>query len=103
MIGPTGGIQGVQGTLFGKPYESGSWQDKLIESFAGSHDYIGGSLSGLYDEQGNIRRGMSGTEKSIYDNLVTTYAIPVAAPFAASELLPPKVWQAISILLKGAN
>jgi filamentous hemagglutinin len=103
MIGPTGGIQGVQGTLFGKPYESGSWQDKLIESFAGSHDYIGGSLSGLYDEQGNIRRGMSGTEKSIYDNLVTTSAIPVAAPFAASELLPPEVWQAISILLKGAK
>lgn len=103
MIGPTGGIQGVQGTLFGKPYEPGSWQDKLIESFAGSHDYIGGSLTGLYDEQGNIRRGMSGTEKSIYDNLVTTSAIPVAAPFAASELLPPAVWQAISILLKGAK
>ncbi|WP_036307982.1 hemagglutinin repeat-containing protein [Methylophilus sp. 5] len=103
MVGPTGGIQGVKGTLFGKPYEPGSWQDKLIESFAGSHDYIGGSLSGLYDEQGNIRRGMSASEKSIYDNLVTTSAIPVAAPFAASELLSAEIWQAISILLKGAK
>lgn len=29
-------------TLFGEPYAAGSWQDKLVESFAGSHDFIGG-------------------------------------------------------------
>ncbi len=46
---------------FGTPYEAGSWQDKLIESFAGTHDMIGGKLSGLYDDQGNIKRGMSQT------------------------------------------
>ena len=103
MVGPTGGIQGLIGTLFGKHYEAGSWQDKLIESFSGTHDFIGGSLSGLYDEQGNIKRGMTETERAIYNNLITTSAIPVAAPFAAAELLPPEVWQAISILLKGAR
>jgi len=43
----------------GTPYEAGSWQDKLIEAFGGTHDMIGGKLSGLYDEQGNIKRGMS--------------------------------------------
>ncbi len=48
MSGPTGGVQGYKGTLFGEPYKAGSWQDKLIESFAGTHDMIGAKLSGLY-------------------------------------------------------
>ncbi len=60
-------------------------------------------LTGLYDEQGNIRRGMSDAERAIYDNVITVGAIPLAAPFAAAELLSPAVWQAISILLKGAR
>ena len=54
MSGPTGGVQGYKGTLFGTPYVAGSWQDKLIESFAVTHDMIGGKLSGLYDSQGGI-------------------------------------------------
>jgi filamentous hemagglutinin len=103
MVGATGGIQGLIGSLFGKPYKADSWQDKLIESFSGTHDFIGGSLSGLYDEQGNIKRGMTDTERGIYNNLITTSAITVAAPFAVAELLPPEVWQAIAILLKGAK
>ncbi len=60
-------------------------------------------LTGLYDEQGNIRRGMSDAERAIYDNVITVGAIPVAAPFAAAELLSPAVWQAISIFLKGVK
>jgi filamentous hemagglutinin len=103
MTGATGGIQGWVGTLFGKPYIAGSWQDKLIEAFGGTHDMIGGKLSGLYDEDGNIKRGMTDTERSIYNNLVTTTAIAPSVPFAMAELLPPQVWQAISILVKGAK
>lgn len=34
-------------------------QDKLIEAFAEPHDYIGGKRSELYDEQGNIKQGMT--------------------------------------------
>ncbi|MHA6882280.1 hypothetical protein [Ralstonia pseudosolanacearum] len=26
----TGGIQGAKGTLFGVPYEAGSWKEKLM-------------------------------------------------------------------------
>ena len=37
--GATGGIQGWKGTLFGMPYAAGSWQDKLVEAFGGTHDY----------------------------------------------------------------
>ena len=103
MSGPTGGIQGMKGTLFGIPYASGSWPDKLIEAFSGTHDMIGGKVSGLYDEQGNIKRGMTDAERSIYNNAVTTTAILPSLPFAAAELLSPEVWKAMSILLKGAK
>lgn len=100
--GATGGIQGWLGTLFGSEYKSGSWQDKLIETFGGTHDYIGGQVTGLYDDQGNTKRGMDDTERFIRDR-VSELAILPSAPFAMSELLPPEVWTAISILLKGAQ
>jgi len=64
---------------------------------------IGGKVSGLYDKQGNIRRGMTDAERGTYNNLVTTTAIVPSMPFAAAELLSPEVWNAISILLKGAK
>jgi filamentous hemagglutinin len=102
MAGVTGGIQGAKGTLFGTPYEIGSWQDKLIEAFSGTHDLIGGKLSGLYDEQGNATRGRS-TAVKITQEVWSGVASPVSAPFATAELLSPQVWQAISILLKGAK
>ena len=52
MSGATGGIQGEKGTLFGVPYEAGSWQDKLFETFAGPHDLIGGIFSGCMTSKG---------------------------------------------------
>ena len=64
---------------------------------------IGGKASGLYDEQGNIKRGMSASERNVYDNLVTASAIMPSLPFALAELLSPNVWKAISVLLKGAR
>jgi len=103
MVGLTGGVQGGKGMLFGMPYQAGSWQDKLIESFSGTHDMIGGKLSGLYDSQGNIRRVMTDTERSIYDKAITTTAIPLTTPFAMAQAMPPEIWKAISILLGGAK
>lgn len=102
LAGATGGIQGIKGTLFGEPYAAGSWQDQLIEAFAGSHDMIGGKLSGLYDEQGNARRGRDTIQAFIHDRW-SELAIPVSAPFAMAELLPPQVWNAIAILLRAAK
>ncbi|MCA1323681.1 hemagglutinin repeat-containing protein [Herbaspirillum sp. alder98] len=100
MVGPTGGIQGSKGTLFGAPYAPGSWQDKLIESFAGSHDMLGGKWSGLYDDQGNIKRNMTDLERKIYDNAVTTTALLPATPLALSEFLSPALWNAVVTALK---
>ncbi len=102
MPGATGGVQGYIGTLFGIPYEAGSWQDKLIESFAGTHDFIGGQITGVYDEQGNTTQGRSNSEKALHETWSTVAIIP-SAPFAMSELLPSNVWQAISILLRNAK
>jgi len=100
--GETGGIQGWAGTLFGEPYAAGSWQDKLIEAFGGTHDLIGGQLPGGYDAQGNTKRGVSETERFIRDRGSELALIP-SLPFAMSELLPPEVWQGISIFLKAAK
>ena len=48
------------------------------------------------------KRGMSGVERSAY-NTWSGIAIVPAIPFAMSELLPPQVWQAISILIGAAR
>ncbi|MDD3325399.1 MAG: filamentous hemagglutinin N-terminal domain-containing protein, partial [Sulfurospirillaceae bacterium] len=37
---PTGGSQTGKGKLFGTPYEAGSFTDKVIEHFAGPHDFM---------------------------------------------------------------
>ncbi|HZS80431.1 MAG TPA: hypothetical protein VFA14_03245, partial [Herbaspirillum sp.] len=62
----------------------------------------GGKVTGLYDEQGNIRRGMTKAERRVYDYAVTPAALLPSTPFATAELLSPEIWKAISILLKGA-
>ena len=101
-FGLTGGVQGLKGTLFGVSYEAGSWQDRLIESFAGPHDMIGGKFGGLYDQSGNAERGRFQLTK-YGQEAWSVAAIPVSAPFAAADALPAPVWQAISVLIKGAK
>jgi len=98
MRGLTGGIQSIKGTLFGVSYESGSFTDKLIEAFGGSHDLIGGQGVGFYDEQGNAPRGRSKTEKGVNEAWSGIALVP-SVPFGAATLLPPDVWKAISIYL----
>ena len=50
------------------------------------------------DAQGNAKRDRSDLEKTLH-NRWSEVAIPLAAPFALAEALPPEVWKAISILL----
>lgn len=102
MAGITGGVQGAEGALFGIPYAAGSWQDKLIEAFSGTHDHIGGKVSGLYDEQGNARREMMKAENTAY-NIWAAAAIAPSTPFAMAELVSPEVWKANSVLLGAAK
>jgi filamentous hemagglutinin len=102
LSAPFGGLQGGERTLFGQPYEKGSWQDKLIEAFAGPHDLMGGKLSGLYDGQGNATQERSQATKNAQE-LWSGAALLPAAPFAASQVLSPEVWKAIGILIKAGQ
>ncbi|MGC6406727.1 hypothetical protein ACNO7K_09875 [Bisgaard Taxon 45] len=73
------------------PYKSGSFSDLLVESFAGIHDMIGGQMWGWYDKQGNASQ-KNNTQQRLADT-TTAVAIPVAAPFAVSDLISPDVME----------
>jgi filamentous hemagglutinin len=47
--GATGGSQALLPTFAGEPVEREGFLDKLQESYAGPHDYLGGRLQGGYD------------------------------------------------------
>jgi filamentous hemagglutinin len=49
-------------TFFGYSYQPGDLFDRIVEAFADPHDLIEGQITGLYDGQGDIRRGMSPAE-----------------------------------------
>src|SRR5690554_28042 len=100
MIGLTGGVQGLEGTMAGKPYAPNSFWDHMVESFAGTHDTIGGGITGLYDKQGNTARGLSDAQNTGY-NIWSVIAIAPSTPFALSEALPSEAWQVFELLLKG--
>lgn len=99
MSGPTGGNQGGPGTLLGFPYSPGGILDLAHEAYGGSHDFIGGTLSGYYDEQGNARRGLTPVQDFIYETWTAIALVP-ATPFALAEALPPQAWKALDILLR---
>src|SRR5690554_2015846 len=102
MSGLTGGVQGLEGTMAGKPYAPNSFWDHIVESFAGTHDTIGGGITGLYEEQGNTTRGLSDAQSTLY-NTWSAIAIAPSVPFAMSEALPSEAWQVLNILLKGGR
>ena len=96
QIGATGSAQAEHGTLIGSLYEPGGFRDMMIESFAGTHDFIGGQLPGFYGEDGNTKPG----DKPL-QTVITTTAIPVAAPFALADIISPDV---MAVILKlGSN
>jgi len=101
-IGTTGGIQGGKGIFFGREYEPGSFTDKAVEAFAGTHDTIGGKLSGLYDRDGNARRDRPEFVRTIH-NIWSIIAIAPSTPFALSEFLSSNAWNSTSILLKSVK
>ncbi|WP_265922419.1 two-partner secretion domain-containing protein [Cupriavidus nantongensis] len=82
--GLTGGFQGLDGTLANSPYVPGGFIDKVLESFAGPHDYLG-SLT-AYDSLGNLKEGMTSFQRVMFE-IQTDIDIPLAAPFAAVTLL----------------
>ncbi|MCW9733586.1 hemagglutinin repeat-containing protein [Avibacterium sp. 20-15] len=90
LYGPTGGFQAIEGGWYLPfnitiPYKIGSFSDKLVESFSGTHDMLGGQIWGWYNEQGNTLSKNSFQEKT--SQITTSIAIPVSAPFAMADLM----------------
>ena len=87
LYGETGGFQPVQGEWnlhFTRiPYSISSISDMAVESFAGTHDLLGGQAWGWYDKQGNTAEKNKLT--GVASGVTTVIAIPVSAPFALSE------------------
>ncbi|PRX19158.1 hypothetical protein B0G75_13921 [Paraburkholderia sp. BL18I3N2] len=82
--GLTGGFQGLPGTIAGLPYVAGGFTDRLLESFAGPHDFLG-SLT-AYDRLGNLVEGMTSLQRAAFE-FQTDIDIPLAAPIAAATVL----------------
>ncbi|EJI2013126.1 hemagglutinin repeat-containing protein [Salmonella enterica] len=94
LSGATGGNQGRGGTMAGRPYEPGGFWDTVVEGFAGTHDFIGGQLPGFYDSEGNASRGR-GPVTDVAADVWAGAAIPLAAPFAVSEVVSPELLEFI--------
>lgn len=98
MYGATGGVQGLEGQMIGKSYPIGSFfWDSVVESFAGTHDFMGGQMWGFYDKDGNTTPGRDTYNKKdeYWSSKITVAAIPVAAPFTISDIVDSDFIQAI--------
>ena len=85
---PLGGNQGGPGSIFGIPYKPDSWQDTLIEAYAGPHDYLNNLFVRDYDAAtGNIRQGLSAFERGVAGTMNAADVV-IATPFAAAGSLP---------------
>ena len=80
-----GGIQGGQGQLFGQSYAPGTWQDHLVEAFAGPHDYLNSWY--WYDQAGNISPKLSPLARWLGDGINITNLF-LSAPFVVASRTP---------------
>ncbi|TCP92081.1 hypothetical protein EDC44_12834 [Cricetibacter osteomyelitidis] len=81
------------------PYGVNSLSDKIVESFAGPHDLIGGQAWKFYDKDGNTAEKSPLTQ--FRADVTTAVAIPVTAPLALSDIMTSDM---VEILMKlGGN
>ena len=86
---PLGGHQGGQGALFGAAYQPGSWQDRLVEAYAGPHDYLNSGY--WYAADGNIRVGLSAFERG-FGEVLNAANVVVATPLVAASVTPDYIY-----------
>ena len=75
-------------------YDKGSFWDKLAEAYAGTHDTFNSPI--WYDNLGN-GKNLDGTAAGVVGRIANNANVLLATPFAFSVLLPPEVWNAISV------
>lgn len=77
---PLGGIQNEAGNVFGVGYGPGSFLDRLVETYAGPHDYLNSGL--FYNSLGN------NVSRPKFFEIFNAANVAVATPFAAASVVP---------------
>ena len=75
-----GDVQGLEGTMAGKPYAPNSFWNYMVESFAGTHDAIDGGITGLYDSE-NVRLVSKHEFKEFKKTLLALRPRAIETPF----------------------
>ena len=83
--GLTGGTQALLPTFAGMSVTPNSFLDKLQESFAGPHDYMGGVIQGGYDSLGNW--GMASNTANNIRGFMAGVNIPLVLPLVIPTFL----------------
>jgi RHS repeat-associated protein len=106
QIQPFGGRQGGLRTLFGRPYQAGGFVDRVIESFAGPHDWLGSWWS--YDKLGNnspkdsmFGRLLGNFGANTMDKIMSGVNIPLAAPLVASSWIGINPYSGVALRPRG--
>ena len=82
-----GGNQGEEGEIFGHAYSVGSFSDRLVESYAGPHDWLG---SFRYGFRGDLIPYTS-VGRALYDTW-SAIAVGLATPFAIATAIPSNIF-----------
>ncbi len=82
---PLGGCQGNTGRIFGMQYGAGSWQDRLVEAYAGPHDALNSSY--WYNSLGNgiNHQGLAG----VFGEVLNGLNVLPASAFAGASVVQP--------------
>lgn len=83
-----GGYQGGQGLMFGMPYQPGSLFDRIVEGYAGPHDFLN---SWGYDAFGNLQNhvGFERVLGATLNPLNVVLATPIVVPSALPRITYP--------------
>jgi hypothetical protein len=83
---PLGGIQGGKGQIFGFGYPPGSVQDRVVEAYAGVHDFA--NHAWWYDQSGNIKLISSMSSPMLYAAKVMNWVdVALATPVVAASVV----------------
>jgi len=92
---PFGGIQGQGGRFFGFRYHQGSFIDRLVEAYAGPHDYLNSEY--WYDPlTGNIKNGLIGPRAFVGEIINFANIVP-ATPFTAASVVPAYTYPLVNL------
>jgi RHS repeat-associated protein len=84
-----GGLQGGLGSFAGMAYAPGSWQDYLVEAYAGPHDFLNSGY--WYNASGNAvyYEGIA----SVFGETLNYTNVLIATPFVGASVTPNMAYQ----------